>query len=98
MPGPLGGVGEPESAAAPWIAVSAGVADAGFVGWPVVPAWAGVAGRVPAIGVVRYAVRCPASLTTNTMLPDTTGGLLMRTFPVFARAARAPVALSNQCT
>jgi hypothetical protein len=32
------------------------------------------------------------------MLPTTTGELLMRTFPVDARAASAPVALSSQCT
>jgi hypothetical protein len=47
---------------------------------------------------MRNALILPASLTTNTMLPTTTGELLMRTFPVEARAASAPVALSSQCT
>ena len=79
-------------------AVSAGEAGAGSVGLTAVPASAGVAGRLPPIEVIRNALILPASLTTNTMLPTTTGVLLMRTFPVDARAASAPVALSSQCT
>ena len=55
--------------------------------------------RRDAAGVVRNAVILPASFTTNTMFPMTTGELLIRTFlPADARAARAPVALSSQCT
>jgi hypothetical protein len=84
--------------ATPCAAASAGEADAGSVGLAEVPASAGVAGRLPAIGVARNALIFPASFTTNTMFPATTGELLMRTFPVEARAASAPVALSNQCT
>jgi hypothetical protein len=45
---------------------------------------------------MRKALIFPASLTTNTMSPTTTGELLIRTFPVEARAASAPVALSIQ--
>ena len=87
-----------ESEAAPCAAASAGDVDAGSVGLTAVPASEGVAGRLPPIGVMRNALILPASLTTNTMLPTTTGELLMRTLPVDARAASAPVALSSQCT
>ena len=50
------------------------------------------------IGVVRKALMRPASLMTNTMLPETIGGLLTRTLPLGTRAASSPVALSSQCT
>jgi hypothetical protein len=87
-----------ESEAAPCTAASAGeVVGPGSLGLTAVPASEGVAGRLPPIGVMRNALILPTSLTTNTMLPTTTGKLLMRTFPVDARAASAPVALSSQC-
>ena len=84
--------------ATPCAAASAGAAGDGSAGFAEVPASAGVAGRLPPMGVMRNALILPASLMTNTMFPTTTGELLMRTFPVEARAASAPVALSSQCT
>jgi hypothetical protein len=97
------GAAEPDdegdvSVAMPCAAASEGDPLAGSLGPAAVPAWAGVAGLFPPIGFTRNAVILPTSLTTNIRPPATTGALLMRTFPVPALAAMAPVALSNQCT
>src|SRR5437870_5608802 len=51
-----------------------------------------------ASGITRNALTWPRSLTTTTVLPATTGAVLMRVLPVETRAASAPLDLSSQCT